>query len=60
MIRKVFGSLCIDLGKLAFGGLILGSIMKGELNSSQILFFGILFALVAFLVGFIAYSKTKE
>jgi len=30
-IGTTIGSLLLDLGKLSFGGLLLGSILKGEL-----------------------------
>ena len=55
------GKFFIDIAKLVFGGIILASIMKLDVNKSLILIFGgicvIAFALTG--LSFIALSKSK-
>ena len=53
------GKYCLDMSKLIFGGVILGSIMN--LGVNNVLLFGIGGAFVVFLavIGFVFYSKSK-
>ena len=50
---------CLDMSKLIFGGVILGSIMN--LGVNNVLLFGIGGVFVVFLavIGFVFYSKSK-
>jgi hypothetical protein len=50
----------VDLGKLAFGSLMLGSILKGEIGLFQIFVFGAAVAMVAFAVGIWFISMSEE
>ena len=56
------GKFFIDIAKLVFGGIILASIMKIEINRSLLFIFGgvavVVFALAGLL--FIALSKSKR
>ena len=50
-LGATIGTICIDLGKLSFGSLILGAVLRGSLNPVQILLFGAAIAVVFFIVG---------
>ena len=54
------GSLLLDLGKLAFGSLILGSVLRGGFDPFQTFLFGAGVAMVFFAVGILLITKYKE
>ena len=54
------GSLMLDLGKLSFGSLILGSVLKGGLDPFQIFLLGAGVAMVLFTIGVLLVIKNKE
>jgi hypothetical protein len=45
------GKLCLDLGKLAFGSLFLGSILLGKLTQAVIFVYGLFASVLLFVVG---------
>jgi hypothetical protein len=60
--KKLFetiGSLFIDLGKLAFGSLVLGAILNRGIDLFIVFLFGAVFAAVLFVAGilFIIFSE---
>jgi hypothetical protein len=59
-IKKTIGNLFLDLGKLSFGSLILGSIIRGGLDPLQVLIFGITVAVLSFIVGILIIATVKE
>jgi hypothetical protein len=59
-LSKTFGSLFIDLGKLAFGSLMLGSVLKGGIDPFQTFIFGSSIAIISFVVGFWFISRSEE
>ena len=54
------GGLLIDLGKLSFGSLMLGSMLRGGLNPFQTFLFGAVLAMVFFAVGILLITLNKE
>ena len=58
--KTTIGNLFIDLGKLSFGGLILGSILRGGLDPFQTFIFGAAIAIVFFVVGIFLLISNKE
>jgi len=54
------GSLLLDLGKLAFGSLILGSVLSGGFDPLQTFLFGSCVAIVFFAFGILLTIKYKE
>jgi hypothetical protein len=59
-VRKTIGTIFVDLGKLSFGSLILGSVLRGGFDPFQTFIFGTALAIVFFVVGVIVIAKTKE
>jgi hypothetical protein len=59
-VKTVIGNILIDLGKLSFGSLILGSILRGGLDPFQTFVFGTAVAIVLFLVGIFFIAASKE
>ena len=59
-IGATIGTVCVDLGKLSFGSLILGAVLRGSLNPLQILLFGAGIAVVLFTVGITLIVLNKE
>jgi hypothetical protein len=59
-VKATIGNLFIDLGKLAFGSLILGSILKGGIEPFLILVFGAASAILFFLIGILIIALNKE
>jgi hypothetical protein len=57
--RKTIGSLLLDLGKLSFGGLLLGSVLKGGLNPFNIFLLGGGLAIGFFVIGILIIAKDK-
>jgi len=54
------GNLLLDLGKLAFGSLILGSVLRGGFDPFQTFLFGAGVAIIFFAVGILLTTKYKE
>jgi hypothetical protein len=59
-VAKTFGNLFVDLGKLAFGSLMLGSILKGGIDPFQTFIFGTGIAVIAFAIGIWFISMSEE
>ena len=59
-IRKTIGTILIDLGKLSFGSLILGSVLRGGFNPSTTFIFGAALVIIFFVVGLMLLAKIKE
>ena len=51
------GKLCLDLGKLTFASLVLGSIIKGDIERAHIIIAGSAVALVLVAFGIVLTSK---
>jgi len=58
--RKTLGPIFIDLGKLSFGSLILGSVIRGGFDPLQTFIFGVALVVVFFVTGVILMAKIKE
>jgi TM2 domain-containing membrane protein YozV len=54
------GSLLLDLGKLVFGSLILGSVIRGGFDPFQTFLFGTGIAIFLFVIGVLLVTKYKE
>ena len=54
------GTIMVDLGKLAFGSLILGSILRGGFDPFQTFIVGVAAAVVLFVAGVVFILKGKE
>ena len=54
------GTILVDLGKLSFGSLILGSILRGGFDPFQTFVAGTASAVMLFVVGVILVLKGKE
>jgi hypothetical protein len=50
-LSTTIGNVFVDLGKLAFGSLMLGSVLKGGIDPFQTFVFGAGLALISFAVG---------
>jgi hypothetical protein len=50
-LAKTFGNLFIDLGKLSFGSLMLGTLLKGGVDLFQLFLFGAAVAMLLFATG---------
>jgi hypothetical protein len=59
-VWTTIGNLLIDLGKLAFGSLILGSLLTGGIEPFLIGLFGTVSAMVCFIVGIFLIAYKKE
>jgi len=57
--KTTIGNIFVDLGKLSFGSLILGSVLRGGLDPFQTFMFGAAVAIIFFVIGiwFVAASK---
>jgi hypothetical protein len=54
------GTIAVDLGKLAFGSLILGSILHGGFNPFRTFIVGVVIAIALFVAGVTLILKSKE
>ena len=54
------GTIFVDLGKLSFGSLILGSILRGGLDPFQAFVVGAASAIFLFVLGVMLILKGKE
>jgi hypothetical protein len=55
-----FGKLILDAAKLSFGSLVLGTIIKGDLPQSAILFWGIIVSGIGAVIGLFLLSIFEE
>ena len=58
--KTAIGGIFIDLGKLSFGSLILGSILRGGLDPVQTFIFGTAVAIVFFVAGICLIAVGRE
>jgi hypothetical protein len=58
--KTTIGTIFIDLGKLSFGSLILGSILRGGLDPFQTFIFGTAVAVILFMGGILFLSADTE
>jgi len=54
------GPIMVDLGKLAFGSLILGSILRGGFDPFQTFIVGVAAAIALFVLGVVFILKGRE
>ena len=59
-LSATIGNLFIDMGKLLFGSLMLGSILKGEVNLFHLFIFGAASSMILFAAGVWFVSMSKE
>ena len=59
-VSKTIGTILIDLGKLSFGSLILGSVLMGGFDPIQTFIFGAALVVIFFVVGIIFAGRAKE
>ena len=59
-LSKTIGNVFVDLGKLAFGSLMLGSILKGGIDPFQTFAFGSGLTMIAFAAGIWLISISDE
>jgi len=58
--KTTVGNIFIDLGKLSFGSLILGSILRGGIDPLQTFVFGTAVVTILFAVGVLFVNADKE
>ena len=49
--NQIFGKLALDITKLSFGSLVLGTILKGDLPQATLLIFGISITIIGTIIG---------
>lgn len=54
------GKFCLDLAKLIFGGFILASIMKKDIDTGKLLVFGALITMFLAVCGFFLILMSKD
>ena len=59
-LNGTIGAIFIDLGKLSFGSLILGSVLRGGFDPLQTFVFGTAIAIVFFVAGVVIIATSKE
>jgi len=59
-LNTTIGTILVDLGKLSFGSLILGSILRGGFDPFQTFIGGVAVALSLFVVGVVLIIRGKE
>ena len=59
LMMQQAGKYCLDMSKLIFGGVILGSIMNLGVNSVYLFGIGGVFVVAFAVAGFVSYSKSK-
>ena len=57
---RVGGKFCLDLAKLIFGGIILASVMKKDIDTGKVLVFGALITLFLAVFGFFLILMSKD
>jgi hypothetical protein len=58
-IWTTISSLLLDLGKLSFGGLLLGSVLKGGFDPFQTFVFGAILTVGFFAIGILIYILNR-
>jgi len=59
-IKEDVGKLLLDLGKLIFGSIFLGGILREDVSQTLLLFFGFIGAVLACVVGLFLTAKNKS
>jgi len=59
-IKENTGKLLLDLGKLVFGGVFLGGILKGEVPQMILVIVGFMVATICCITGLLLVSKEKK
>jgi len=59
-IKEDTGKLLLDLGKLVFGGVFLGGILKGEVPHMILVIVGFMVATMCCITGLLLVSKEKK
>jgi hypothetical protein len=59
-IVENFGKILVDLGKLTFASIVLGSIFNSDINKAYLLLFGSLFCVVFILGGVLLITSIQE
>jgi len=57
---RTIGKIFVDLGKITYGSLIIGSLIKGDFDPLYIFIFGVVAATLFFVVGILLISQTEE
>jgi len=58
--REDVGKILIDLGKLVFGGIIIGGILRGSIPSVILVASGIVLAMIFFILGLYLTAKKRK
>jgi hypothetical protein len=59
-LTENFGKALFDIGKLIFASIVLGTIIKGDVNRVYLLLFGSIIALLCIYVGILFLSKKED
>ena len=60
-MRKEIGKFFIDIAKLVFGGVVLGTVLKfEEFSSFSVLIYGIYATITFALIGFLLFKKKNN
>jgi hypothetical protein len=59
-LDRTIGTILVDLGKLAFGSLILGSILRGGFDPFQTFIVGAVSTIFLFVLGVVLILRGKE
>jgi hypothetical protein len=59
-LNTTIGTILVDLGKLSFGSLILGSILRGGFDPFQTFIGGTAIAIFLFVLGVVLILRGKE
>jgi len=59
-LYTTIGTIFVDLGKLSFGSLILGSVIRGGFDPFQTFIGGVVIAIFLFVFGVVLTMKGKE
>jgi len=59
-LYTTLGTILVDLGKLAFGSLILGSILRGGFDPFQTFIVGAVSAILLFVLGVVLILRGKN
>ena len=57
---KTIGTILVDLGKLSFGSLLLGSVLRGGFDPLQTFIMGAVLAIIFFIIGIVLVTRSKE
>ncbi|MCL2127619.1 MAG: hypothetical protein FWH38_05135 [Treponema sp.] len=58
--NQIFGKLALDITKLSFGSLVLGTIIKGDLPQATLLIFGIIVSVIGTIIGITLLMISEE